>query len=516
MDKTALSLFHHRIIAVCDEMGAGLRCAAFSPNIRDRLDYSCAIFDSQGRLTAQAAHIPVHIGSMAYALHRLVGRYTWREGDMLIFNDPYYGGTHLPDVTVLAPVFVDQQLLAFVANRAHHADIGATSPGGMPLSRSLAEEGTVIEPKWLAHDDCLDESLLRTLVADSCQPQIEWGDYAAQFSSNRIGAQRLQSLIGSMGDSAYRQAVSSINHYAEQLVRDTVAELPDGEWAFTDYMDDDGFAAADIPVRVKVSILGERLCVDFAGTAGQVEGNINCPISVTAAAVYYVIRCLLPDYTPNCHGSFSAIELKVPPHSLLNADRHAAVVGGNVETSSRIVDCLLGAVGQFSPECCVAASQGTMNNVAMGSVKPPKPWAYMETLAGGCGAGREHPGLSATHSHMTNTRNTSIEVLEMCFPLRLNCYALRKNSGGEGLRRGGDGLVREYEFLDEAQITILSERRRRPPWGVGGGQAACMGENRLNGRLLPGKAAFRVKAGDRLSVATPGGGGYKGRQDNKV
>lgn len=508
MDKIALSLFHHRVIAVCDEMGANLRRAAFSPNIRDRLDYSCAIFDARGRLTAQAAHIPVHIGSMAHALENVVADRPWRDGDMLIFNDPYYGGTHLPDVTVVAPVFVDQKLSAFVANRAHHADIGAASPGGMPLSRSLKEEGLVIEPQWLARDNRMNESLLRTFVADSCRPRDEWGDYAAQFSTNRLGVRRLQALIESLGTADYIAAVAAINHYAEKLVRGTIAELPDGDWSFTDYMDDDGFTDVDIPIRVKMSIRGDRLCFDFAGTARQVGGNINCPLSVTAAAVFYVFRCMLPSYTPNCHGSFSAIQLKAPAGTLLNADRGAAVVGGNVETSSRVVDCLLGVVGQLRPDCRVAASQGTMNNVAMGSAKQPNPWAYMETLAGGCGAGCEHAGLSATHSHMTNTRNTPVEVLEMCFPLRVHRYALRNDSGGAGLHRGGEGLVREYEFLDDAQLSILSERRRRAPWGVAGGRPGRVGENRLNGRLLPGKAEFRVKAGDRLSIATPGGGGY--------
>lgn len=508
MDTIALSLFHYRIIAVCDEMGASLASAAFSPNIRDRLDYSCAIFDSRGRLTAQAAHIPVHIGSMAYALQNIVADHQWHDGDMLIFNDPYYGGTHLPDITVVAPVFVDQQLLAFVANRAHHADISSQSPGGMPLARSLEEEGLVIEPQWLARNHRIDEQLLARLVADSCKPENEWGDYAAQFASNRVGVQGLQALINTMGASDYVAAVDAINHYAEKLVRRTIAELPDGEWSFTDCMDDDGFGATDIPIAVTMHVDGEQVCFDFAGTAAQVEGNINCPLAVTAAAVYYVFRCLLPAYTPNCHGSFSTIQLKVPPHSLLHADRGAAVVGGNVETSSRIVDCLLAVVGQIRADCCVAASQGTMNNVAMGSAKPARPWAYMETLAGGCGAGYEHPGLSATHSHMTNTRNTPVEVLEMCFPLRIHRYELRRNSGGAGLHNGGDGLVREYEFLDDAQLSILSERRQHRPWGVAGGRAASVGENRLNGRLIPGKIELHVQAGDRLSIATPGGGGY--------
>ncbi len=502
-----LSLFANRIEAVCEEMGAVLRRAAFSPNIRDRLDFSCAVFDRDGLLCAQAAHIPVHLGSMAYAMAEVVAAREWAVGDMVVLNDPYLGGTHLPDVTVVAPVFVDGERLGFVVNRAHHADIGAASPGSMPLSRRLDEEGLVIAPVAVASADGLDEARLAAITGRLRNPDQARGDFAAQISANQVGAKRLAALVRAQGAARYRERLAALNDYGERLARAALAEVPDGRYEFADCLDDDGRGNRDIPIRVTVTAAGGRMTVDFAGTAPQVGGNVNCPLSVTAAAVYYVFRCLMPAQTPACAGSFRPIVVRAPQASLLNARRPAAVAAGNVETSTRVVDVVIGALARALPERMPAASHGSMNNIAMGSRAQPG-WDYYETMGGGMGAGREGGGLDGVQTHMTNTLNTPIEVLELNFPLRVRRYSLRTGSGGKGVRRGGEGLVREFVFLAPAEVTLLTERRAHAPWGLAGGDPGTPGENRLDGRLLPSKVALVVEPGQVLSVASAGGGGW--------
>ncbi len=503
-----LSLFARRIEAVCDEMGAQLRRAAFSPNIRDRLDYSCAVFDVAGELAAQAAHIPVHLGSMAYAMQDIVRRFEWRPGDQVILNDPFMGGTHLPDVTLVMPVFHGDTLVGFVANRAHYADIGASAPGSMPLSTTLAEEGLLIPPQRLCVDGEPDPQRLAAIVEATRNPADVRGDLAAQMAANRRGAERLLALVAHMGVADYAAALVALNDYAERLARAALADIPPGTYHFEDVMEDDGQGHADLPIRVAVT-RGEsdEVVVDFTGSHGQVAGNINCPLSVTAAAVWYVFRCLMPDHTPACAGAFRPVRLVVPAGSLLNAAPPAAVAAGNVETSSRVVDVVLGALAQALPQRIPAASQGTMNNIAFGQ-DGARAWGYYETLGGGMGAGPHHPGLSAVQSHMTNTRNTPVEVLELRYPVRVRRYALRRGSGGAGRHRGGDGLVREYEFLEPATLTFLTERRRRGPWGLQGGAPGAPGSNHLNDRPVPAKVRITLQAGDRVTVATPGGGGW--------
>ena len=508
MDSVALSIFSSRIEAVCDEMGAVLRRSAFSPNIKDRLDFSCAVFDAAGELCAQAAHIPVHLGSMAHAMRDLVDASDWRAGDMLIVNDPYLGGTHLPDVTLVAPVFEAGELCGFVANRAHHADIGADSPGSMPVSHTLDQEGLVIPPARLIRGGRLDESFFSQITAATASPAQSRGDFVAQISANRTGVARLQALIRGLGAEGYRQALRELNDYAERLAQSALADIPDGRYRFEDVMDDDGQGHNDLPVVVTLDVRGHRIHVDFTGTAAQVPGNINCPLSVAAAGVYYVFRCLMPEHTPACAGSFRAISLSAPEGSLVNARRPAAVAAGNVETSTRVVDALTGALAQALPGRIPAASQGSMNNLAMGARHSRRTWDYYETLGGGMGGGPRGGGLSAVQTHMTNTLNTPIEVLEMRYPLRIRRYAVREGSGGAGQSPGGDGLVREYEFLDHAHVTLLTERRRHAPWGLAGGRAGQPGENRLNGERLPPKTEFEVGKGDRLAILTPGGGGW--------
>ncbi len=503
-----LSIFASRLEAVCDEMGAVLRSAAFSPNIRDRLDFSCAVFDAAGELCAQAAHIPVHLGSMAFAMAGLVARLQWAEGDMAILNDPFLGGTHLPDVTLIAPVFAAGELVGFVVNRAHHADIGASAPGCMPISKSLHEEGQIIEPTHLIRRYDLDEAKLSAIVAKTRNLTDSRGDFFAQISANRAGAARLKELIARTGLARFRDGLSALNGYGERLATHALSEIPAGEYRFQDWMDDDGQGNQDIPIRARIEIREGFAHVDFTGTAAQVSGNINCPLSVAAAAVLYVFRCLMPPQTPACAGSFRPVSLFAPEGSLLNARYPAAVAAGNVETSTRVVDVILGALAQALPERIPAASHGTMNNIAMGSGAAGAGWDYYETIGGGMGAGACGGGLSGVQTHMTNTLNTPIEVLEARFPLRVTQYGIRRGSGGAGQRCGGDGLVRELEFLAPASVALLTERRTRRPWGCAGGEPGAPGRNLLNGRELPGKAAVEVVAGDRLRVETPGGGGW--------
>jgi N-methylhydantoinase B len=508
LNPIELNIFSSRLEAVCDEMGAVLRNAAFSPNIRDRLDFSCAVFDAEGELCAQAAHIPVHLGSMAYAMADIVSRIEWHHGDMVVLNDPFLGGTHLPDVTLIAPLFYAERLTAFVVNRAHHADIGAISPGSMPISHTLEQEGRVIPPGKLIRRAALDQDFLRELVGGNRNPQESEGDFSAQISANRCGVARLCELLAEWGREGFVRGLEALNDYGERLARETLRKVPPGSYRFEDVMDDDGQGQRDIPIRVELQVGESAVAVDFSATAPQVAGNINCPLAVAAAAVYYVFRCLMPPQTPACAGAFRPIEIRAPLGCLLQAQRPAAVAAGNVETSTRVVDVVLGALAKALPDAVPAASHGSMNNLAMGSDRPGNAWDYYETIGGGMGAGREGGGLHGVQTHMTNTLNTPIEVIESRYPVRVLRYALRRGSGGRGKRRGGDGLIREFEFLEPTQVTLLTERRTQRPWGVAGGEPGLAGVNRLNGEVKASKTTLLTVTGDRLKVETPGGGGW--------
>jgi len=505
-----LSLFASRIEACCIEMGAVLQRTALSTNIKDRQDYSCAIFDLQGLLCAQAAHIPVHMGSMAYAMRDIVAQQQWSEGDMLILNDPFLGGTHLPDVTLVAPVFYHSNLVGFVVNRAHHADIGSETPGSMPISRSLYEEGVVIAPTFVVKAGDIQQSEIDVITESVMTSDQLRGDFAAQMSANLIGIERVVELISSMGQAAYQRRLIQLNDYAERLAQSVLAEIPAGEYEFEDFLDDDGLGNNNLQIRVSIVVTEDSVSVDFKGTAAQTDGNVNCPISVAAAGVFYVFRCLMPAHTPNCGGSLRRINIKAEPGSLLNAKRPAAVAAGNVETSSRVVDVVMGALAQAIPEKMAAASQGSMNNLAMGAVasKDLAAWSYYETIGGGMGANSKFSGLHAVQTHMTNTLNTPIEVLEMNYPLRVNKYAVRTNSGGKGQHNGGDGIIREFTFLADTTVTLLTERRHYSPWGLQGGEPGLCGENRLNNHIIAGKISFTANVGDKLCIMTPGGGGW--------
>jgi len=502
-----LGLFASRISAICEEMGALLGRVAFSPNIRDRNDYSCALFSNRGHLLGQATHIPVHLGSMAYAMSGLVEARQWRAGDMLILNDPYMGGTHLPDVTLVAPVFVEDELVGFAANRAHHADIGSDAPGSMPVSRALAEEGILISPTLLIQGGEVDEGFMQSILGRLNSPDTSRGDFNAQVAANLLSAGRLKALVEVMGLDEFQLRESSLQSWARSLVLQSLAAIPRGQYGFEDYLDDDGHGQNQIPVRVKVTVRDEGIEVDFTGTAEQVAGNLNCPMPVTAAAVFYVFRCLMPAHTPACHGALQGVSISAPEGCLVNAQPPAAVAAGNVETSSRIVDAVCGALAQAMPDQLAAASQGTMNNLAMGR-RGEGGWDYYETLGGGMGASHKANGRSGRHSHMTNTLNTPVEVLELNYPLRIQRYAIRRGSGGAGEFNGGDGIEREYLFLEDAEVSLLTERREFPPWGLNGGEPGQCGRNELDGERIPGKSQFKAKAGQTLTIKTPGGGGY--------
>lgn len=519
MDAVELGVFSSRLDAVCEEMGLVLQKAAFSSNIRDRLDFSCAIFDAEGQLCAQAAHIPVHLGSMAYAMQSIVAGTRWQAGDQLILNNPFLGGTHLPDVTLVAPVFSASdgdnapRLLGFVVNRAHHADIGADTPGSMPVSTTIHQEGRIISPSLLYRAGERDEELYDSLTENGASVDAA-GDINAQISANLAGEHRLKRLITGLGEQVYQDGLGALNRYGERLAIAALKKIPDGVYQNEDYMDDDGQTDEPVRIRVSLAVRAGHVEADFSGTSPQVRGNINCPESVAAAAVLYVFRCLMPPQSPACAGTFAPVSLRVPEGSLLNAQWPAATAAGNVETSTRIVDVVLGALAKAVPEQIPAASHGSMNNVAMGSNDPARRWSYYETIGGGMGAGRLGGGLSALQTHMTNTLNTPIEVLESRFPLRIERYAVRRGSGGCGELRGGDGAIREYRFLDSANMSLLTERRRLQPWGLNGGCDGMPGVNRLNGEVLPGKCNVSVQAGDVLCVETPGGGGFGSPQDS--
>ena len=504
-DLIELRIFESRAAAICETMGAVLRRSAFSPNIRDRLDFSCALFSADGRLLSQATHIPVHLGSMAWAMRDLVDAHDWQPGSRLMLNDPYAGGTHLPDVTVIAPVFVSGDCVGFVANRAHHADIGSATPGSMPLSRSLEEEGVLISPQWLYRDAELDRDALDDICREMRNPELSAGDFQAQVAASAFGEKAFGALVEELGREQLQTFAQALNDYAGRLASASISDLPEGCWQAEDCMDCDGAGGTGPTIRVSLKVASGRIEVDFDGTDDQVPGNLNCPMSVTAAAVYYALRCLLPEETPTCAGALDCMHLSAPEGCLVNARSPAATAAGNVETSQRIVDVVFRALAEALPDRIPAASQGTMNNLGLGGER----WSYYETMAGGCGATASVPGRHAVHSHMTNTLNTPAEVLEMHFPLRILRYQYRRGSGGQGACAGGDGLVREFEFLEPAQATLITERRVNAPWGLADGESGRKGLNLLDGEILPSKISIEVEAGQVLTIETPGGGGYR-------
>jgi 5-oxoprolinase (ATP-hydrolysing) len=480
-------------------MGTVLRRTSISTNIRERLDFSCAVFDRDAGLVANAPHIPVHLGAMGESVAAVIREHPAPEpGDVFVTNDPSAGGSHLPDITVVTPVHdAAGALRFFTASRGHHADVGGITPGSMPpFSHTLEEEGVVLRALRIVRGGRLDEALvLRALGSarfPARNPRENVADLEAAIAANRAGARLLLEMVEAQGLETVLAYMGHVQDNAAAKVADEIEKLPDGEHGFADALDD------GTPIRVGLVVRGRHMEIDFAGTGAQLDGNLNAPRAVTVAAVIYVLRALVGEDIPLNAGCLRPVELRIPPHSVLDPDPGRAVCGGNVETSQRVVDVLLGALGKL------AACQGTMNNLTFGNER----FGYYETIGGGAGAGRGFAGASGVHTHMTNTRITDPEVLETRFPVRVVEFALRKGSGGAGRWRGGDGLVRELEFLEPMQVSILSERRTRPPFGLDGGAPGAMGENTHAGRAVAGKASFEVAAGERVRIATPGGGGF--------
>jgi len=513
-DPIELELFKNIFVSISDEMGAVLGRTSLSPNIKERKDFSCALFNHKGETFAQGSHIPVHLGAMPLSVQAALEACSFEEDDLVVLNDPYRGGTHLPDVTCISPVFIDKKLSFFIANRAHHSDIGGMTPGSMPLATEIFQEGLIIPPLKLIQRGKLQEDILNIILANVRTPEERKGDLMAQIAANEKGKQRLIEVIKKYGVKKIQRYTDLIQLYTEKILRETIKEIPDGEYVFTDYMDDDGISEKPIKIEVKILIEGDKALIDFSSSSSQVEGSVNANFAVTYSAVLYVFRSLVEEDIPFNTGLMKPLRIKAFPGSIVNALFPSATAGGNVETSQRIVDVLLGALSQAIPEKIPAASSGTMNNVAFGGYDPKKKmnFAYYETIGGGMGASAHFPGLSGVHTHMTNSLNTPLEALENYLPLKMTKYCLRSQSGGEGKRRGGDGIIREYEFQVPTHVSIISERRKFSPYGAWGGKEGKKGKNILFSQgkrmILNSKVNIKVNPGDILRIETPGGGGY--------
>ncbi|MBV9083377.1 MAG: hydantoinase B/oxoprolinase family protein [Acidobacteriaceae bacterium] len=520
-DAIELAVFKNAFHSIAEEMGAALRRTAFSPNIKERRDYSSAVFDGEGNVIAMGDDMPVHLGSMPMSVRAALNALTIERGDIAILNDPYDGGTHLPDITLIMPVFVDgiDKAALYVANRAHHADVGGMNPGSMGLCREIWQEGVRIPPVKLAVRGVINRPLLSLILNNVRTPREREGDLTAQIGACRIGAERASELIQKHGVARVREIMAALLNHSEQLMRAELRNLPEGVFRAEDFLDGDGVREEPVGIRVAIKTdpdAGE-ITIDFTGSAAQTRGSLNAVFAVTYSAVFYVLRCLLPEEAAPSAGLMRPVELTAPEQTVVNARPPAAVAGGNVETSQRIVDVLMRALSKAIPDRIPAASSGTMNNVTIGGVDPRtgRLFAYYETIAGGAGATSRSDGVSGVHTHMTNSLNTPVEALEYAYPLRVRRYAYRRGSGGSGRFRGGDGLVREVELLGPAQVTILSERRKFAPYGLQGGADGNTGRNLLirsdSQTELPGKCNLEVPAGTVVRIETPGGGGWGNR-----
>jgi len=513
-----LAIFQSTIHSVAEEMGAALRRTSFSPNIKERRDYSCAVFDAAGNVIAMGDHMPVHLGSMPMSVQAAINRLDLQPGDMAMLNDPYAGGTHLPDLTMVRPVFRDggEAPIFYVAARAHHADVGGFYPGSMGPCREIYQEGIRIPPVKIMQGGKLNRDILDLLLSNVRTPVEREGDLTSQIGACRVGEASLQELLVKHGVEEIRELTSELLDYSEGLTKAELGRMPEGRFTATDFLDDDG--DSEIPIEIRVSIAldpaMQKAKVDFSGSSGQVKSSINAVYAITYSAVYYVFRCLLPEHAPATAGIMRPVEVIAPQGTIVNARLPAPVAGGNVETSQRIVDVVLRALAQAIPGRIPAASSGTMNNVTIGGIDPRTgaPFAYYETIAGGMGARPGGDGLSGVHTHMTNSLNTPVEALEYAYPLRVTRYGYRPASGGDGKFRGGDGLVREIELLADAQVTLLADRRKFPPYGLQDGSAGELGRTTLisndGERNLPGKCSIGAKKGDVIRIESPGGGGW--------
>jgi N-methylhydantoinase B len=539
-DPITLEIYRALYTSVAEEMGIALRRTAFSPNIKERRDYSCAVFDSAGRVIAQGDHMPVHLGSMPMAVAAALQAVEIRPGDVVILNDPFAGGTHLPDVTLVMGVwgkggkgeggrgkksslgsgqfppapFPLFPPMFFVANRAHHADIGGATPGSMGLATDVYGEGVRIPPIRLVHNGELDEDLMQLILANVRGNDERRGDFQAQLGSLQTGAARLLEIVERRGAREPSLYAAHLIAYSARLMRRAIGAIPDGKYQAVDALDDDGVSAQAVPIRVRITISGEHALVDFTGSSPQVAGAINAVEAITVSAVAYVFRCLLGGDVPASAGLMEPIEVIAPSGTIVNATHPASVAGGNVETSQRTVDVVFKALAQALPQRIPAASQGTMNNLTMGGIdnRTGSEFSYYETVAGGMGARPGLDGSSAVHTHMTNSLNTPAEALEYAYPLRVREYRIRRGSGGKGKHSGGDGVVREIETLVPVRMSLLSDRRKRGPYGLRGGADGMPGNAKIihegRPRKIGSKGGWQLAAGDRVRIETPGGGGF--------
>ena len=520
-DTFDIEVFRHLFVSVAEEMGVTVQRSAHSPNIKERRDHSCAVFDIDGRMIAQAAHIPVHLGSMPASVDAAISAYKSegpKPGDVIILNDPYLGGTHLPDITTVSPVFVStgtrQTHWGWVATRAHHADVGGMAPGSMPPSTELYHEGLVIPPLKLVDAGQIDEQLIEIICRNVRTPDERRGDLEAQLASHHVGETRIADFARRYGAKQLQDRATALLAYTERLARARLRAVPDGQYDFTDYLDDDGAGGNPLQIKVNIHARDGYLTFDFSGTGPSAHGAMNAPKAVTHSAVIYVARCLMGADVPANDGISAPLEIRIPTGTVLNPPHPHAVAAGNVETSQRVVDVLWGALAKAMPQLAPAASQGTMNNLIIGGIdqRHNRPFTYYETIAGGSGAGPVGPGADGIQVAMTNTLNTPIEAMELAYPLRARNYRIRRGSGGAGKHRGGDGVTREIEVLSPAIVSVITERRKLPPWGSAGGKPGRVGLNTgtIAGKKkrLPNKGSIELNAGDLIRIDTPGGGGW--------
>ncbi len=523
-DPVELAIFQSTIHSAAEEMGAALRRTSFSPNIKERRDYSCAVFDAVGNAIAMGDHMPVHLGSMPMSVQTAIAQVDLGPGDVAILNDPYGGGTHLPDITMVLPVFAPDDAKApvfYVAARAHHADVGGMYPGSMGPCSEIYQEGIRIPPIKIVRSGNIVSDVLSLLLYNVRTPVEREGDLTAQIGACRVGEARLQEVLEKYGREAIVRLTEELLDYSGRLVESELACMPAGSFEAEDFLDSDGLS--DVPVRIRVVLHLDpeqrRARLDFSGSSAQVNSSINAVFAITYSAVYYVFRCLLPDQAPATSGIMGPIQVFAPSGSIVNAVSPAPVAGGNVETSQRIVDVVMRALAKAIPDRVPAASSGTMNNLTIGGIdgRTKTPFAYYETIAGGMGARPSADGLSGVHTHMTNSLNTPAEALEYAYPLRVMRYSYRPNSGGAGTYRGGDGLIREIQLLSDARITLLTDRRRFHPYGLAGGEPGARGRTTLISKggttELPAKCSISASGGDVIRIETPGGGGWGNAAD---
>ncbi len=516
VDPIKLEIYKNRFQSVAEEMGAALQRTAFSPNIKERRDFSCALFDGMGRMIAQGDHMPVHLGSMPMSVKCVIEKLTLKRGDTAILNDPFRGGTHLPDVTLVHPVFLpeDKEPSFYTANRAHHADIGGMTPGSMPLSTEIFQEGIVIPPVKFEENGRINKALMDVLLANVRTPGEREGDFLAQYMAAKVGEKRLKEIVEHFGRTEVFQYLDHLQDYSEKMIRVLIKSIPDGKYTFADHMDNDGQSDEPVRIEVEIRIDGSEAEIDFSKSDPQASGCINAVYAITLSAVFYIFRTLVEYPIPSNYGCMVPVRVIAPEGLIVNAVYPAAVSGGNVETSQRIVDVLYGALAKALPGKVPAASGGSMNNLTMGGADPEtgEQFAYYETIACGMGARPGKDGISGVHTHMTNSLNTPVEVLENQLPIRILSYSFRKNSGGKGKFTGGDGIEKSIEFLTDASLSLISERRQIAPYGLKGGKPGKPGENLIFRNNSSGKlnAKFNISVtkGDVFTVRTPGGGGY--------